>query len=142
MSEATIYLDGRPKAREDVLQQALRAATGFEKMGIREGDTVALLLRNDFSFFEVQQAAAAIGAYSVPLNWHGKAEELLYVLNDSKPKTLVAHADLLEPMREQIPAGIKVFVVPTPPEVQARYSIKDELTQLREGDASWEEWCT
>lgn len=142
MSEATIYLDGRPKAREEVLQQALRAATGFDQMGIKEGDTVGLLLRNDFAFFEVQQAAAAIGAYSVPLNWHGKAEELLYVLNDSKPKTLVAHADLLEPLREQIPAGIKVFVVPTPPEVQARYKIKDELTQPREGDTSWEAWCS
>ncbi|ABF12387.1 acyl-CoA synthetase [Cupriavidus metallidurans] len=141
MSEATIYLDGRAKARDEVLQQAMRAATGFDKMGIREGDTVASLLRNDFSFFEVQQAAAAVGAYSVPLNWHGKTEELTYILNDAKPKVLVAHADLLEPLRPHIPQGLQVLVVPTPPEVQSRYGISDALATPKAGDIGWPEWC-
>ncbi len=39
------------------------------------------------AFFEVQQAAAAVGAYGVPLNWHGRTEEVvIYVLEDAKPK--------------------------------------------------------
>ena len=47
------------------------------------------LLRNDFVFFEVQQAAAALGAYSIPINWHGAPDEILYVLGMRDPKFLL-----------------------------------------------------
>ncbi|CAG2153437.1 acyl-CoA synthetase [Cupriavidus numazuensis] len=141
MNQAMIYLDGRGIPRDDVLLQSLRAATGFDQMGIQEGETVALLLRNDFAFFEVQHAAAAIGAYSVPINWHGKIEEVCYVLNDAKPRVLVAHADLLAPLRAHIPAGVQVLVVPTPPEVTARYGIADDAAPPGVGETSWPDWC-
>ena len=141
MSTAMIYLDERGLPRDELVQRSLRAATGFSRMGIGEGDTVALMLRNDFAFFEVLQAAAAIGAYAVPLNWHGKAEEACYILNDSRPKVLVAHADLLAPMRDQIPPGIELLVVPTPPEVQRRYGIAEDACQVAPGDVSWPQWA-
>ena len=141
MTIPMIYLDGRGVPRDEVLRVAQQAATGFEQLGVREGDTVALLLRNDFSFFEVQQAAAAVGAYGVPLNWHGRADEIAYVLGDARPKVLVAHADLLAPLRGQIPAGIRLFVVPTPPEIQSRYGISDALARPAPGDVVWGEWA-
>ena len=141
MNQALIYLDERSVPRDEVLLRARRAATGFAHLGITEGDSVALLLRNDFAFFEVQQAAAAIGAYSVPLNWHGKPEEALYILGDAQPKVLVAHADLLVPLREQLPPGLQVLVVPTPPEVQRRYGIADALATPVAGDQAWQAWC-
>jgi long-chain acyl-CoA synthetase len=141
MTTPMIYLDGRGVARDAVLRMAQQAAAGFEQLGVREGDTVALLLRNDFAFFEVQQAAAAVGAYGVPINWHGKSEEVLYVLEDAQPKVLVAHADLLAPIRSHIPAGTKVFVVPTPPEIQSRYGISDTLARPARGDNVWSEWA-
>jgi hypothetical protein len=125
---------------DEVLRVAQQAATGFEQLGVSEGDTVALLLRNDFAFFEVQQAAAAVGAYGVPLNWHGRTEEVIYVLEDAKPKVLVAHADLLAPIRALVPAGIRVFVVPTPPEKQ-RYGVSTELARPLPGDTVWREWA-
>jgi long-chain acyl-CoA synthetase len=141
MTNPMIYLDGRGVARDDVLRVAQQAATGFEQIGVKEGDTVALLLRNDFAFFEVQQAAAAVGAYGVPLNWHGKSDEVLYVLQDARPKVLVAHADLLAPIRSQVPAGIQVFVVPTPQEITSRYGISEALAQPAAGETVWGEWA-
>ena len=141
MSTAMIYLDERGLPRDELVQRGLRAATGFSRMGIGEGDTVALLLRNDFAFFEVLQAAGAIGAYAVPLNWHGKTEEACYILQDSRPKVLVAHADLLAPLRGQIPPGIELLVVPTPPEVQQRYGIADAACQVAPGDVAWPQWA-
>lgn len=141
MNQALIYLDERSVPRDEVLLRARRAATGFAQLGIAEGDSVALLLRNDFAFFEVQQAAAAIGAYSVPLNWHGKPEEALYILGDARPKVLVAHADLLAPLRQQLPPGLQVLVAPTPPEVQRRYGIADALAAPVAGDRVWQAWC-
>lgn len=140
MNQALIYLDERSVPRDEVLLRGRRAATGFDRMGIGEGDSVALLLRNDFAFFEVQQAAAAIGAYSVPLNWHGKPEEALYILGDAKPKVLVVHADLLESLRAHLPDGLPVLVVPTPPEVQRRYGISDALASPSDGDQTWDDW--
>ena len=141
MTTPMIYLDGRGVARDEVLRVAQQAAAGFEQLGVREGDTVALLLRNDFAFFEVQQAAAAVGAYGVPINWHGRTDEVTYVLEDAKPKVLVAHADLLAPIRSLVPAGIQVFVVPTPPEIQSRYGVSEELARPAKGETVWGEWA-
>lgn len=140
MSSAQVILDDRAVAREELVQRSLRAATGFASLGVSEGDTVALLLRNDFAFFEVMQAAAAIGAYAVPLNWHGRAEEARYILEDSQPKVLVAHADLLASLRDRIPAGIQVLVVPTPAEVQKCYGISESACEVDAQDLSWPVW--
>jgi long-chain acyl-CoA synthetase len=140
-NDPVMYLDERGRTRADVLMRGRRAATGLTQSGVVEGDTVALLLRNDFAFFEVQQAAAAVGAYSVPINWHGKTEEATYILKDARPKVLVAHADLLGPLRAYIPAGIQVLVVATPPEVQRRYGITPERARPRPGDTEWQVWA-
>jgi long-chain acyl-CoA synthetase len=141
MTSPLIYLDEHAVTRDEVLLRGRRAATGFDAMGVSEGDTVALLLRNDFAFFEVQQAAAAVGAYAVPVNWHGRPDEVRYILDDAKPKVLVAHADLLAPLRGLIPEGIRVFVVPTPPQICQRYGIAPALAQAAPGDTIWADWC-
>ena len=136
MNSGMIYLDERAESRNEVVERGSRAATGFAKMGILEGDTVALLLRNDFAFFEVLQATNAIGAYAVPINWHGKSEEVCYVLNDAKPKVLIAHADLLKSIRNQLPTDIYLLVVPTPIEIQKRYGIPQADCQVTTA-ANW-----
>lgn len=140
MSECMIYLDEHGVDRADVIRKAAQAATGLDREGIGEGDAVALLLRNDFSFFEVLQATAMLGAYAVPLNWHGKIEEVLYILNDARPKVLVAHADLLEPLREHLPKGLRLLVVPTPGEIQKRYGISQAQSEVAAGDTRWDDW--
>jgi len=78
MSTNRIFLDERSTDREAVLANAARAATGLDAIGVREGDAVALLLRNDFAFIEATQACALIGAYCVPINWHGKPDDVSY----------------------------------------------------------------
>src|SRR5690606_8350658 len=108
-----IYLDERWVSRDEVLERGARGARVLHELGVREGDTVALLLRNDFAFFEAMQSAAAVGAYAVPINWHGKPDEVLYVIGDAQPKVLIAHADLLAGIRGELPADLAVMVVPT-----------------------------
>ncbi len=44
-------------------ERAERAASGLAALGLRDGDSVALFLRNDFAFFEASAAAGQIGAY-------------------------------------------------------------------------------
>ena len=140
MTTARIFLDQRGVERDAVMANARRAARGFHHSGVREGDVVALLLRNDFAFFEAQQAAAALGAYCVPINWHGKAEEVLYILHDAKPKVLVVHLDLLLALRTVIPASVKILVVPTPHEIVDRYALDTQTLIAASSDELWPQW--
>ncbi|MBV9064914.1 MAG: AMP-binding protein, partial [Methylobacteriaceae bacterium] len=91
---------GRANLRDD----ARDAAAGFDALGVGEGSSVALLMRNDFAFFEASLAAVRLGAYAVPINWHFKADEVGYILRDCDARVLVVHADLLPAIQEAIPA--------------------------------------
>ncbi len=119
---------------------ALRAATGFEGLGIGDGDAVALVLRNDYPYLEASVACQQIGAFAVPVNWHGKAEEVEYVLKDCGAKAVVIHADLLHRMPGAIPPGVRVFGVETPPEIQAAYGVSDAACRLPSGVEAWQPW--
>jgi long-chain acyl-CoA synthetase len=142
MTSRLIYLDERAILSDEVLLRARRAARGLDSLGVREGDCVALLLRNDFSFFEAQEAAAALGAYSVPINWHGKLDEVRYILEDARPRLLIAHTDLLAPLRGHLPADLAVMVVPTPPEVRRRYGAASDEARTAVGDTVWPDWSS
>ena len=47
----------------EVEANAARGAGGLAALGVREDDSVALMLRNDFATFEVNMAAGQLGAY-------------------------------------------------------------------------------
>ncbi len=141
MTATQVFLDERGVDRDTLLLRARRAARGLHALGVREGDTIALLLRNDFAFIEAAQAAAAVGAYAVPLNWHGKPDELLYIVGDARPKVLVAHADLLVPLRALLPPGLQLLVVETPPELQRAFGVPQADAMPLAGDLRWDAWA-
>ena len=63
MALTTGLLSGERRITQAGLQdQVARAAAGFKALGIKPGDTVALLLRNDFSFLVTVFAANRLGA--------------------------------------------------------------------------------
>ncbi|MGE4239811.1 acyl-CoA synthetase [Ramlibacter sp.] len=127
-------------SREELAQRAARVASGFAAMGVKAGDTVALLLRNELSFLVGLMAAARLGAYSVPVNWHLKSDEVAYLMQDCEAKVLVAHADLLAPVRDAIPADVKILVATPPPEVRAAYGIAQDTWPLPPGTIDWDSW--
>jgi long-chain acyl-CoA synthetase len=98
-------------------------AGGFAAAGIGTGDCVGIMLRNDIAFFEAVAGTTGCGGSIVPINWHMKAEEVGYILRDSAAKALVIHADLVAQVADGIPPGVRVLVVPTPPEVAATYHL-------------------
>ena len=101
---------------------------------------MALLLRNDHEFFEASFAASALGAAPVPINWHGSAEEIAYVLQDCQTSVLVVHADLLARVRHLIPPGITVLGVDTPESIVSSFSITASDSQLPPDVTSWSTW--
>ena len=107
----TIMLGTRAVARQTLLDNGARAATALDQLGVREGDAIALLIRNDPCYFEIIQAAAHLGAYVVPLNWHSTADEVGYILSDCTPRALIGHADLIERVAGAIPVDLPAFTI-------------------------------
>jgi len=123
---------------EALADRAARAAAGLAGLGIGKGDLIALYLRNDFPFFEASAAAGLLGAYPTPVNWHYTPDEARYLFENSGAKAIVIHADLIAPIREALPAGVPVLVVPTPPEIAEAYGIDPVATPP--GFLEWASW--
>src|SRR6266576_4376426 len=124
----------------DIHARIARAATGFRALGVGGGTPVGMMLRNDFAFFEVSGAAAALGSPVVPINWHLKAEEVAYILADSGADILVCHADLLPQICDGLPGGLRLMVVATPPEIAMAFNVAAALTEVPAGMTDWDVW--
>lgn len=74
--------------------QIRTAAAAFEQLQVGAGDCVALLLRNSVEFIVASHALTFLGAYAVPINWHFRAAEVAYILQDCNAGLLIAHEDL------------------------------------------------
>lgn len=84
-----------------------KVARMLQKMGIRKGDRVGVLLNNCVEYMEIYFAVATIGAIFVPLNWRLVGRELEFQLNDCEAKTLFFH-DSFSKTVDEIKNRIKV----------------------------------
>jgi fatty-acyl-CoA synthase len=66
-----------------------RLADGLAAMGVRRGDRVGLLMANHPEFAPLKFAIARAGAVAIPFNFLYKAQELAYVLRQSRCHVLV-----------------------------------------------------
>lgn len=123
-----------------LLERSARAASALRSLGVCAGDAVALLLRNDHAFFEASYGAGMLDAAAVPVNWHGSAEEIRFVVEDCGAKVLVAHSDLLAGVGPSLPPEVAVRVVPTPPDVLAACGVDRSAPSEPRGHPAWEEW--
>ena len=130
----------RRRSHAEVADRAARTAGGLQRLGVRQGDSVCILMRNDIAFIETAYAAMRLGAYAVPINWHFKPEEINYVLRDSGTPVLIGHADMLHQLREAISAEVTVLSVPTPPEILANYKIDPDHLATPDFAVDLESW--
>lgn len=135
-----IISGGRRRGHAEVAGRAARMAGGFERLGVKSGDCVCILMRNDIAFIEAAYGAMQLGAYAVPVNWHFKPEEIHYILSDSGTRVLVAHADMLHQLRDSIPEGVTVLSVPTPPEILSHYKIDSDTLATPDFAIDLESW--
>jgi len=142
MTKGLIISGERELSREQLFARASRLSTGFDELGIGPGDSVALMLRNDFPFFEVTVAVGRLGGHAVPINWHFLADETEHILRDSAAKAIVVHADLLPQIEAAIPENVKVLVVTTPPEIVGAYGVSESSVRVPDGRTDYESWLS
>jgi long-chain acyl-CoA synthetase len=92
-------------------EQVRALACGFAAMGLKRGDTIAIIGDNRPQLYWVFLAAQSIGAVPVPMYQDGVAEELQYVLDH---------------------AGVRFAVVEDQEQTDKLFLIKDRCSQLEE----------
>ena len=91
----TLYFQNQRIDAEVFFQRWQRSAAALRAIGVREGDVIAMMVRNSPLALELTLAARWIGAYWCPVNWHFKGEELDYILADSGASVFIADAATL-----------------------------------------------
>ncbi len=96
----------------DIALLADRISRSLHALGVQEGSTVAAMLKNSPSYVATVIACRRAGVYLVPINWHFKAGEVEFLLQDSGAQVLLAHEDLIATIHAGIPAQVQRLVVP------------------------------
>jgi long-chain acyl-CoA synthetase len=127
----------RVRPFDEVDERVRRIAGGLQRFGVRPGDCVCILMRNDIPFLEVSYAVMLIGGYAVPINWHFKPDEVAYVIRDTSAAVLIGHADLLQVLGDAIPAEVNRLCVEVPPETAAAHGLATVAHGVGEDFETW-----
>ena len=76
-------------ARVGTTREPARKARLRDEAGVGEGDRVLWLGQNSFRVLEGLLAAAKLGAVFCPANWRQSADELAFVIDDTRAKVVI-----------------------------------------------------
>ncbi len=85
-------------------QRTDRLAAGFQELGVRKRDRVAIILPNRIEMILTMFALAKIGAIQVPLNTYLKGEFLQYQLHDCSAEIVVGDTPALKELARLLPS--------------------------------------
>jgi long-chain acyl-CoA synthetase len=103
-----------------------RSAAALQAAGVREGDVVALMMRNSPQAIELMVATRHLGAQWCPVNWHFKTDEVQYILANSSARVFIADAALLAGLQGLQTEGLRVWTARGPLEgVQPWETLRD-----------------
>lgn len=100
---AIVYRD-REFTWKQFAARVYRLANGLKDMGIRKGDRVAIMSRNNNANLEAYYGIAMAGGVSVPLNYRLLSKEVEYIINHSGARAIIAehlYADLLRDVQTE-----------------------------------------
>lgn len=89
----------------EIHSRAQSLASSLYKMGLRQGDKIALYSQNALQIPEIWIGMNLLKLSSIPLNWHLKSAELNYILNDSECINIIYQEHLRQ---EVLNSGVKL----------------------------------
>ncbi len=93
---------GRTCTYAELDQRASRLAHVLRGVGLEPGGRLATMLPNSFEFVEALAASAKLGVSALNLNWHLRAEEVAWILDDSGAGALVTDVSLRPQVAEVV----------------------------------------
>ena len=99
-AHALVHLDIRGEETvttfKELRRKVLKAAAAFKARGIKKGDAVALVHRNDPAFVAAYFGLARLGAVAVPINFMvKKTEELTFMFQHCEAKGVLTQKEFL-----------------------------------------------
>ncbi|MFD3167039.1 long-chain fatty acid--CoA ligase [Herpetosiphon sp. NSE202] len=99
--------DGERYSYRQLNSRANRLAASLrQRFGVRKGDRVAILAKNQVGYLDALFATGKLGAILVPLNWRLTEHELIYMIKDSAASVLLYDSQfgsMLPTLRSQSP---------------------------------------
>ncbi|MET0385418.1 MAG: AMP-binding protein, partial [Polyangiales bacterium] len=99
---------------------------GLHKLGVRRGDSVAVISNNRLEWAVAAHAAIGLGAYFVPMYEAQHEEDWQYILNDSDASVVLvatqAVAQRLQPLRASLPKVREVVGFEAPASEPSSYA--------------------
>lgn len=111
--EALYELDsGRRYTYAELNERANRVANFMQHdLGVEKGDRVSILAHNSVVYVDLLYGLAKIGAVLAPLNWRLVAQELVYIVNDCRPRVLLVGPEFAGVFEEMWPEIDTVEIV-------------------------------
>ena len=85
---AIVDADGREITAGELLRASNQLVHGLRALGLKRGDAIAVMLKNEPAFLELFLAATQAGFYITPINSHLTASEVAYIVQDCEAKAL------------------------------------------------------
>jgi long-chain acyl-CoA synthetase len=97
---ALVEADGRKHTARELLGASNQVVHGLRALGVKRGDTIAVMLTNEAAMLEVYLAATQAGLYVTPINSHLAPPEVAYIVQDCDAKALFASARTVDVARQ------------------------------------------
>ncbi len=117
-------------------QRSNCAASSLQKMGVKKGDHVALMMHNHPDYLVSWFAIAKLGAVIIPVNFAYTPSELQYVLSDSDAEFLMigqAYLSTFHALETRPEPLINSHLVVFSDDPEARHHLMDFETLIQEG---------
>jgi len=102
-AKTAIYFAGDSYTYAQIAELANRVGNGLRDLGVDLEQRVALLLLDSPQFAAAFFGAIKMGAVPVPLNTSLRPGDYVYMLNDSRARALLIHAELWKQIRQILP---------------------------------------
>lgn len=96
-----VYRDKARFTYRTLYERINRLASGLEKLGVKQGDTVCVFDYDSNRYLECYFAVPMMGAVLHTMNWRLSTEQILYTMNHAEDDVVLINSDFL-PVLEEI----------------------------------------
>ena len=98
--KTAILFEGLRITYKELHGRTNRAARWLQSMGLKKGDRVGVMMKNCPEFIDLYLACARLGVIFVPVNFRLTGTELVYILENARPRIFVFSTEFAETVDE------------------------------------------
>ena len=109
-----VYRDKARFTYRTLYERINRLASGLEKLGIKQGDTVCVFDYDSNRYLECYFAVPMMGAVLHTMNWRLSPEQILYTMNHAEDDVVLINSDflpILEEIRDKLTTVKKIVLL-------------------------------